>query len=130
MSLDRELMTLDEYQFAATKTAMYPGVGGYVIRVSGTDFVDHMMPLLYLGLKLAGEAGEVSEKVGKALRDGIDDEPAWAASVVKELGDVLWYVSQIARELGFTLQDVALTNLVKLADRKERGVLGGSGDDR
>ena len=50
--------------------------------------------------------------------------------MAKELGDVLWYVAQIATELGTDLETVARVNIMKLGDRKERGVLGGSGDDR
>lgn len=87
--------------------------------------------LTYATLGLASEAGEVAGKLKKIIRDsgGLVDIHAKVA-LGGELGDVLWYVSECARQLGLTLEDVAKGNLVKLADRAERGVLGGSGDDR
>ncbi len=108
-------LTLNEYQVRAGATAIYPGRGGLLGRC-------------YVGLKLAGEAGEVAEKLGKALRDnhGVADREA----IGKELGDVLWYLAQAAHELGLTLDDVAKANLAKLSDRAARGVIGGSGDNR
>ena len=122
-------VTMDHYQHLASGTAIYPGVGWYTSNEAESDF-ERMLPLLYLGLKLSGEAGEVSEKIGKALRDGVTDEKEWSRMLGKELGDVLWYVSQIARELGYTLSMVAEENLNKLSDRAIRGTLSGSGDDR
>lgn len=91
----------------------------------------------YCTSKLTGEAGEVSEKFGKLIRDTDhwQTEPSnWPDEIKqafkKELGDVLWYLSAISSELGFSLQDVAETNLEKLESRKERGVISGSGDNR
>lgn len=81
---------------------------------------------VYNSLGLAGETGEFIEKVKKRIRDGVFD-PKLAAL---ELGDVLWYLSQLASDLGFTLEEVARMNLKKLADRKARGVIHGSGDER
>lgn len=103
--------TLDYYQKEAVTTAIYPKDQG----------------LVYLSLKLSGEAGEVAEKVGKTIRDNtrIDDK-----DLVKELGDVLWYVANLADFLGYDLSEVSSTNLAKLKDRKARGVLSGSGDNR
>lgn len=106
-------LTLDEYQKAAYETAIY------------TDKVT------YPTLGLCGEAGEVAEKVKKILRD--DDRQISEhkrAELEKELGDVLWYLSALAGDLGLNLSDVAMRNLDKLRSRKERGVLGGSGDNR
>lgn len=108
-------MKLNEYQYAALKTAIYP---------------PHY-EVIYPALKLSGEAGEVAEKVGKALRD--DDGHISAElrmDLLKELGDVLWYIAVLAADVGFSLEDVAATNIRKLADRQKRGVLGGSGDNR
>ena len=121
----------DTYQHLASGTAIYPGRGWYASPDADSQ-LEQLLPLLYLGLKISGEAGEVSEKIGKALRDGIPEghEKEWAEGLRKELGDVLWYVSQIAKELGWTLSSVASTNLDKLADRSMRGTLQGSGDDR
>jgi NTP pyrophosphatase (non-canonical NTP hydrolase) len=124
-----ETNSLDEYQRIATKTAKYPGTGG-------------PFGLAYVGLKLNGEAGEFAEHVGKAFRD--DDfgsaigEPFTTTALteerrqalIKEVGDVLWYVSAACNELDITLSEAALTNLQKLNDRTKRGTLSGSGDDR
>lgn len=125
-------MTLDEYQSRTSDTAIYPG--------KGTP-----LGLIYCGLKLAGEAGEVAEKIGKAIRDdGMKPFPGWMGGVVLwdgvtpdrrqaikgELGDVLWYVARIASELGFDLSEIAQSNIDKLASRKQRGVLSGDGDNR
>lgn len=109
-------LTLDEYQGLALESAVY----------------DDAHAILYPALKLAGEAGEVAEKVGKRLRDqdGDFEDETWRLSVKKELGDVLWYIAALANDLGFTLEQVADTNLTKLASRVERGVIAGSGDDR
>jgi NTP pyrophosphatase (non-canonical NTP hydrolase) len=109
-------LTFGEYQGRSRSTAVYPQ--------AGANFV-------YPTLGLSGEAGEVAEKVKKVLRDRggrMDDETR--AAVEKELGDVLWYVAQLATELGLELGAVAEKNLAKLASRKDRGVLTGSGDDR
>ena len=112
-------MTLDEYQQGALQTARYPDG----VRV------------LYPALKLAGEAGEVAEKLGKLMRDagwtpGAPFDEAQREALAKELGDVLWYVAVLARDLGLPLQEVARLNLAKLADRAARGVISGSGDER
>jgi NTP pyrophosphatase (non-canonical NTP hydrolase) len=87
--------------------------------------------LSYPALGLAGEAGEVAEHAKKAIRDDggmLSGERRQA--MAKELGDVLWYVSQLASELGLELEDVAQANLEKLLSRQRRGVLSGSGDER
>ena len=103
-------MDLNDYQLKAISTAIYPT--GYRV--------------IYPTLGLTGEAGEVAEKVKKTLRDGgLNVE-----SLRKELGDVLWYLAALARDLGLTLEEIAQENLKKLQDRKDRGVLKGSGDDR
>lgn len=90
-----------------------------------------MRGLKYVALGLAGEAGEVANKVKKIDRD--DDEQVTeeaVAAILEEVGDVLWYASQLAEELGTDFSLVAEGNLDKLLDRKERGVIGGSGDKR
>lgn len=112
---DRATYTFNEYQRDAAKTAIYP----------------EKVALLYLGLKLSGEAGEVGELIAKAYRD---DEGFITAArkekLLKELGDVLWYVSELARRLGFMFSEVAEANRIKLTDRAERGVIKGEGSDR
>jgi NTP pyrophosphatase (non-canonical NTP hydrolase) len=87
--------------------------------------------LAYPALGLAGEAGEVAEHAKKAIRDdaGVVTEERRQA-MAKELGDVLWYVSQLASELGLELDEIARANLEKLLSRQRRGVLSGSGDER
>ncbi len=109
-------LTFSEYQRRAGDTAKYPGAGNNPI---------------YPTLGLAGEAGEVAEKVKKVLRDngGTFDAQAVAA-IEKELGDVLWYVARLAAELGLDMEQIAAGNLAKLASRKDRGRLSGSGDER
>lgn len=109
-------MQFDEYQTKSRETALYPDVGH--------NFV-------YPTLGLVGEAGEVADKLKKTIRDdgGILTEEK-RREVGKELGDVLWYVAQVASEMGLSLNDVAEGNLEKLFSRKERGVIGGSGDNR
>lgn len=87
--------------------------------------------MAYPALGLAGEAGEVAEHAKKAIRDdaGVVTEERRRA-MAKELGDVLWYVSQLASELGLELEEIARANLEKLLSRQRRGVLSGSGDER
>lgn len=109
-------LTFDEYQERAGDTAKYPNAGNNAI---------------YPTLGLAGEAGEVAEKVKKVLRDkGGQFDADSVASIKKELGDVLWYVARLAAELGLSMDEIAGENLAKLASRKQRGMLSGSGDDR
>lgn len=103
----------DHYQDETGKTAIYP---------AGTQ----IEALSYLAMGLASEAGEVAGKVKKILRDGTRDTIA----IEDEVGDVLWYCARIVDELGGDLSEVAARNLSKLADRKKRGVIGGSGDKR
>ena len=112
-------MTLDEYQTAARRTALYPDEAR----------------LLYPVLKLAGEAGEVAEKVGKWMRDegwrpGATLSDAQRSALTKELGDVLWYIASVAADMGVSLDEVGEAHIAKLADRQTRGKLGGSGDER
>ena len=129
------LNSLDHYQRIATKVAIYPG---------------HSTPLglMYVALKMNGEAGEFAEHVGKAFRDDglidvnvreFDDRMfidlhdltlARKDALIKEVGDVLWYLSAACNELGITLSQAATANLAKLNDRAKRGKLSGSGDNR
>jgi NTP pyrophosphatase (non-canonical NTP hydrolase) len=90
---------------------------------------DH--PIVYPTLGLANEAGELAGKVKKIFRDkgGIISEEDRQA-LKYELGDVLWYLAQIATELDLDLQDVAEANLEKLFSRLARGKIQGEGDYR
>ena len=109
-------MTFEEYQKETSKTAIYPKVG--------EDFV-------YPALGLAGETGEVFEKIKKLFRDKggkIDDE--FKTSISKELGDILWYLSQLCTELGISLEEVVKMNVEKISTRYEKEMIHGSGDNR
>jgi len=118
------------YQTIATKTAIYPGQGTYV-------------GLMYVTMKLGEEAGEFGKQVAKALRDDpINIECLHThrsndllaserrRNVIKELGDILWYVATACNELEIKFEEIAVGNLEKLADRSRRGTLQGDGDDR
>jgi NTP pyrophosphatase (non-canonical NTP hydrolase) len=96
-----------------------------------TAFYSDAWRVMYPALGLAGEVGEVCNKIKKIYRDDnghMTDEQREA--IGKELGDCLWYFAQLATDLDVSLDSVAAGNISKLASRKERGVLGGSGDDR
>ena len=87
--------------------------------------------LVYPALKLAGEAGEVAEKIGKIYRDNNGELNRDSIhALVLEMGDVLWYLAELATYLGVDLSQVAACNLQKLADRAARNKIQGSGDDR
>lgn len=135
VKLFAERPLMHEYQRLATRSAIYPG--------QGTP-----LGLNYCALKLNGEAGELAEHVGKAMRDDDlihvggsysdatfavkfnDLTPERREAIIKEAGDVLWYVSAVANELGMKLHEIAAANLTKLADRTKRNALQGSGDNR
>jgi len=95
----------------------------------GRVSTDH--PIVYPTLGLTNEAGEVAGKVKKIFRDkGGNIGAADRDALCDELGDVLWYLTQICTDLGLTLDEVAERNLRKLAGRAERGTLRGEGDER
>ncbi len=113
-------MDFDTYQAESRKKALYPDIGN--------NFV-------FPTLGLVGEAGEIAEKVKKLIRDKNTATPETVASsdreeIQKELGDVLWYLSQLASEFNLSLNDVAQVNLEKIASRHDRGVVHGDGDNR
>jgi NTP pyrophosphatase (non-canonical NTP hydrolase) len=103
-------MNMNEYQNQAATTAIYPA----------------SVQVLYPTLGLAGEAGEVANKVKKIVRDGKLDKEA----IGSEIGDCLWYIAAICKDLGLKMEDVAQANLDKLRQRQEKGTLSGSGDTR
>lgn len=106
-------MDLNEYQRQAATTAQYPSSEGVNYCIHG----------------LTNEAGEVAGKYKKFLR-GDKVFSVVRTEMEKELGDVLWYVAMLARELGVNLNDIAEMNLAKLAARKSAGTIKGDGDNR
>jgi len=106
---------LDMYQQVAKTTAIYP----------------REQAIIYPTLGLTGEAGEVANKVKKIIRDGtIENHESLIQEISAEIGDCLWYISVLADDIGVKLSDIANNNLIKLANRKEKGTIHGSGDKR
>jgi NTP pyrophosphatase (non-canonical NTP hydrolase) len=109
-------ITASLYQEKACETAIFP-------KEKATE---------YLTLGLTGEAGEIANKVKKFIRDGAaqDEYLAKRIEIGYEIGDVLWYCAVLAKEMDMNLGHIMEKNLEKLADRKKRGTLSGSGDNR
>lgn len=110
------VLTFNQYVLENIDTIDYPNAGNN---------------LYYPALGLGGEAGEVLEKIKKIMRDQkgkITEENRIA--IRKELGDQLWYIFALCFELNISLESVAYENIYKLKDRKKRGKIGGSGDNR
>lgn len=124
------MMTFDEYEQQTTPTVTYPQAKDH-INVDSGALIEFDLGMIYCALKLSGECGEFTEKLGKIIRDknGYISQ-ADGVQLQKELGDILWYVARLAVHLGYSLESVAQVNLDKLSSRLERGVLQGSGDDR
>ncbi len=110
-------MDFNEYQKLASRTATFDD--------------NKLDPLVYLTLGLAGESGEVVEKIKKVYRNDRGKLSAEKKEDLKrELGDVLWYLSQMSRVLGMEFENVAKANVEKLEDRSKRGVICSEGDNR
>ena len=112
-------ITLNEYQEMALETAIYP----------------EAFKAIYPALGITGEAGEVSDKIKKLIRDkgykgGLIESDKDREDIALELGDVLWYVATLANDIGYNLEEIAILNYSKLQKRKEQGKIGGSGDHR
>ena len=108
-------MDFNEYQQATRSTAIYP----------------RDMGVVYPALGLAGETGEVVDKIKKVVRDHegrFNDDSRHAIAL--ELGDVLWYIAAIAGDLGYNLDEIAQLNVEKILSRKARGKTHGQGDNR
>lgn len=107
-------MNLNEYQQLAQRTAG-----------KNSEQLEYLIP------GLSGEAGEVASVAAKVARD---DDGEWSkekiTKLILELGDCLWFISEIARHFGYSFEQVAQMNVDKLADRQKRGVIAGSGDNR
>jgi NTP pyrophosphatase (non-canonical NTP hydrolase) len=114
--VSKYVMKFSEYQEKSRVTALYP---------------DKDNNFIYPTLGLVGESGEIAEKIKKVLRDdGGKLSEDKKIEIGKELGDVLWYISQLATELDMNLDEIAQGNIDKLYSRLDRGVIGGSGDNR
>lgn len=112
------VMDFDEYQKLASRTANFEG--------KQAEYA-----LMYLGLGIAGEAGEVAEKIKKIIRNDEGAISGEARTLLKhEIGDVLWYLSQLARHLDMPFSEIAKANIQKLADRAERNKIKSEGDTR
>lgn len=108
-------MKFNDYQIESQKTAIYP---------------EHLK-IIYPALGLAGETGEVCDKIKKIYRDhGGEFTEGKIEEIKKELGDVLWYIQAIAQDLGLSFNDIAESNLEKLHSRKIRKTISGTGDNR
>ena len=111
----KKVSDLDMYQQVAKTTAIYP----------------REQAIIYPTLGLTGEAGEVANKVKKIIRDGSDKTSEdMVQAISSEIGDCLWYIAILADDVGVKLSDIANANLEKLANRKEKGTIHGSGDTR
>ena len=111
----KRVSDLDMYQKVAKTTAIYP----------------REQAIIYPTLGLTGEAGEVANKVKKIIRDGTNKNNERLVSEIKaEIGDCLWYIAVLASDFNIKLSDIASTNLEKLANRKKKGTIHGSGDKR
>ena len=101
---------MDDYMRAAASTAIYK----------------QQHAVIYPALGLAAEAGEVANKVKKIIRDDTFNRDA----IADEIGDCLWYIAALCRDLNVSMQEVADNNIKKLRDRQRRGKIAGSGDNR
>lgn len=110
-----EVQSLDEYQAFVRSTKVY----------------DKEYKLVYPVLGLVNEAGEVAGKIKKLMRDDNGQlSQERFEDIISELGDVLWYVTAVADDLGVTVSDIFYENFTKLKSRQERGMIKGSGDHR
>jgi NTP pyrophosphatase (non-canonical NTP hydrolase) len=117
MEYEFEMKTFNEYEEEAMNTAVYDG------------------EVIYPTLGLLSEAGEVADKIKKMMRDedidlGFDMSEEQRKAVALEVSDCLWYVTALASDLGYSLEDIANMNIEKLRDRKDRNAIHGSGDER
>ena len=111
----KRISDLDMYQQVAKTTAIYP----------------REQAIIYPTLGLTGEAGEVANKVKKIIRDGTNkNNENLVQEISAEIGDCLWYIAVLADDFNIKLSDIASANIEKLANRKKKGTIHGSGDTR
>lgn len=124
-------LSVEEYEDMVLGAAIYKDAVDDFVDTAKLDDVAKMLRVFYAATGLAGEAGEVANKVKKILRDNrgvIDDEVR--QRVLGELGGVFWYLTAISAEFGLSVTDVMEYNFNQIKDRQERNVLHGDGDDR
>ena len=108
-------MTINEYQNLALETAIYP----------------RKYKIIYPALGITGEAGECSDKIKKVIRDNNGESTEEKKQeIAKEIGDVLWYCAALAKDIGYSLEEIGILNIEKLQSRKVRNKINGSGDNR
>ena len=117
MEYEFEMKTFNEYEEEAMNTAVYDG------------------EVIYPTLGWVSEAGEVADKIKKMLRDedvdlGFEMSEEQRKAVALEVSDCLWYITALASDLGYSLEDIANMNIEKLRDRMDRNAIHGSGDER
>ena len=123
-------MDVSEYQTGTRATAIY-GESTDTLLDKEFDIIGTFIDLSYVTLKLNGEAGEIAEEIGKLLRDDYGEmKSEREEKIIKEIGDLCWYLSQLCNELGISLESVMEDNLAKLQKRQREGKLHGSGSDR
>tara|TARA_Y100000361_G_scaffold120273_1_gene111926 strand:+ start:361 stop:744 length:384 start_codon:yes stop_codon:yes gene_type:complete len=125
LELEAKQWIKEKYMYGIT-------AGAYQIGACDTAIFPKEKALEYLTLGLTGEAGEIANKVKKFIRDGASKEEYLAKRIEigYEIGDVMWYCAVLAEELDMNLGHIMEKNLEKLADRKKRGKISGSGDNR
>jgi len=131
------MLTFEKYEQTVVETGIYhDSIQKYVDSLNIPNENDRkrlhkLLSMLYVTLGMMGEAGEIAEKLKKIIRDkSCEIDETDKALLIKEDGDVVWYAGAVAQELDSSLEQVALANIEKLESRKQRGVLGGSGDNR
>lgn len=131
------ILTFNKYEETVVQTNLYhDAISKFVESLDIPDMLNRkrlhkLLSTMYVALGMAGEVGEIMEKLKKIVRDknceiSIEDQH----NLKREDSDVLWYVAALGKELGGGLEEVGHINIEKLLSRKERGVLGGSGDNR
>lgn len=130
-------MKTEDYDVMVKNTAVYRDATAEFLAACEDEGLDgqikiwKLLNVQYATMGLAGEAGEVANKIKKIIRDRggeIDDEVR--ELVLGEMGGVMWYLNALAREFDFTLDEVMEYNYHQITDRQERGVLSGDGDNR
>lgn len=125
-------MDAADYQAETANTALYSDSIQTFTKHAMLTHLWEALRIQYVTLGLVGEAGEIANKVKKQIRDNPESPflESFRVDMIDEIGDLMWYVSQLCSELELDLGKIMSTNIDKLQDRKERGMLHGSGDDR